>query len=134
MLIKMLEPLEKDAKHEASFLTWVTGPDGSEPHNGDGVGGIRSTAQGIPAEGGGHQHPDSAGRSCRRHAAHKAEGGQLCVRPRQPQGSGSMGGPQGLRVRPGTCRIGPLAHHSGQVQQPHLWGRGGSSGALGARG
>ena len=50
------------------------------------------------------------GRSCRHHADHKAEGGQLrpCVcGPVSLRAPVSMGGPQGLRVRPGTLRTGP---------------------------
>lgn len=107
-----LSPWKKgDAKHEASFPRLGSPSDGSEPHNGDGGG----DGQGPPLrasceEGGGHQHPDSRGRSCRHHADHKAEGGQLrpCVcGPVSLRAPVSMGGPQGLRVRPGTLRTGP---------------------------
>ena len=61
-------------------------------------------------EGGGHQQPDSRGQSCRHHADHKADGGQILpwvcglASLRAPVG---MGGLQGLRVRPGTLSTGP---------------------------
>lgn len=55
----------------------------------------------------------------------------LCVRPRQPQGSGRHGWSPGSQSQARHPEDRALAYHSGRVWQPHQWGKGGSGGALG---
>lgn len=104
-----LSPWKKgDAKHEASFPRLGSPSDGSEPHNGDGGGGNKVHRSGHPVRKGVDTSTRTQGDGLADIMQPTRQREVSCVCDLASlRAPGSMGGPQGLRVRPGTCRTGP---------------------------